>query len=78
MHDLPVTQDLLLKYPHQVNEILDPEGLGANRDGADAEGDDDDSDEDMLVTQAELNLNCPITRSRLLNFMCLVSFMAAN
>jgi len=46
----------------KVNEILDPEGLGANRDGADAEGDDDDSDEDMLVTQAELNLNCPITR----------------
>ena len=44
---------------------MDPEGLQSkDPDGAGEGGDDDDDDsgDDMLVTQAEINLNCPITR----------------
>ena len=45
------------KY-NQVNEILDPEGVNGGADNENV----DDSDKDMLVTQAEVNLICPITR----------------
>jgi len=50
------------EYIAKVNEIVDPEGLGRNKGDDKGDDDDDDSDEDMLVTQAELNPNCPITR----------------
>lgn len=51
-------------YMEKVNEILDPEGLQSKDPDGGGEGgdDDDDSGDDMLVTQAEINLNCPITR----------------
>jgi len=54
--------DTWKEYIAKVNEIVNPEGLGRNNKDDDENDDGDDSDEEMLVTQAELNPNCPITR----------------
>ena len=57
-----------------MNEIVDPEGLQQGKQtkgGKGGDDDDDDSDDDMLITQAEVNLNCPITRLGFMTFIIL-------
>lgn len=58
--------DAWKEFNGKVMEILDPEGLGG-RDGGDAAA--ADSDDEMLVTQEETNINCPITRKPFANPM---------